>query len=148
MKKIILFITCIIALTSCECYWDNEFDRHGFVQGKKTNVLYFGTLSFYEEKLFGTWGCTDIWFGNEQVKEIVISEYGKANIQLQDGIYTDRYNRTYTYVYSGKYITFYNSKNTRESYQFKIYDYKVGSLFLQDWKGVHEIRLYSVCNGF
>jgi hypothetical protein len=102
-------------------------------------------LSLYEEKLFGVWGCTDVWFGNEQVKEILISDYGLANIQLQDGIYTDRYNRTYKYVYSGKTITFINLRDKSEIFSFSIYDYRPGSLYLYDSMGIHEVRLYGVC---
>jgi len=150
MKKLFyLFVLSLtIVLTSCECRWYDDQREEEHYRKRNSQVIYFGNLSFYEEKLFGTWGCTDIWFGNEQVKEIVISEYGKANVQLQDAVYTDRYNRTYLYKYSGKYITFINQRNERESFQFKVYDYKPGSLWLQDWQGVHEVRLYGICNGY
>lgn len=140
-----MLITLMVCITSCECDWCYERDQFGYVKSKRTDVIYFRNLSFYEEKLFGTWGCTDVWFGDEQVKEIAISEYGLVNIQLQGGTHTDRYNRTYRYVYNGKYITFYELGSDR-GHQFKIYDYYVGSLYLQDWMGVHELRLYSNCD--
>ena len=147
MKKLMLFITLLVCVTSCDCElcYDEDGSRH--VSSKKANVIYFGNLSFYEEKLFGTWGCTDLWFGNEQVKEIVIKAYGLANIQLQEARGTKRYNRTYRYQYSGKYLTFAELEENR-GYQFKIVDYLPGSMFLQDSKGIHEVRLYSVCSGY
>ena len=138
MKKILLALIAML-IVSCDCRYFNDWHTNQY----KRNVVYYGKLSLYEEKLFGTWGCTDIWFGNEQVKEIVISNYGLANVQLQDGTYSDRYNRTYKYVYSGRTITFINSRNERETFYFSICDYLPGSLFLQDSMGIHEVRLYS-----
>jgi hypothetical protein len=128
-------------IVACDCRYYDDWHTRKY----KGDVVYYGNLSLYEEKLFGVWGCTDVWFGNEQVKEIVISDYGLANIQLQDGVYTDRYNRTYKYVYSGKTLTFVNPRNERESFFFSIYDYRPGSLLLHDSMGIHELRLYSVC---
>lgn len=140
MKKILLALM-VMLIVSCDCRYYDDWHTCQY----KRNVVYFGNLSLYEEKLFGVWGCTDLRFGREQVKEIVISDYGLANIQLQDGRGTDRYNRTYKYVYSGRSITFINLSNERETFYFSIYDYRPGSLFLYDSMGIHEVRLYSVC---
>lgn len=130
-------LASVFLLTACECPYKEECETYC----EKKKVVYFGKLSLYEEKLFGSWGCTDMWFGNEQVKMISIVDYGLANVQLQDAVYTDRYNRTYQYVYSGYYITFYELGSDR-GYQFKIHDYKPGSLWLEDWRGRHELRCY------
>lgn len=138
MKKLFLIVVSAFLLTSCEYHLEKQHVR----KVRKTNVVYFDNLSLYEEKLFGVWGCTDLWFGREQVKTVSIGEYGIANVQLQSSMYSDRYNRTYNYVYSGRYITFINYRDNSERFQFKIVDYKPGSLWLQDCMGKHEVRIY------
>lgn len=138
MKKLLILFVSAILLMACECPYKEECERHCV----KTKTVYFNNLSFYEEKLFGSWGIYDpMRFGNECVKMITITDYGLANIQLQDGTYTNRYNRTYQYVYSGAYITFYELGSQR-GYEFKLYDYKPGSLWLQDSFGKYELRCY------
>ena len=139
MKKLLVILASVVLLTACECPYKEECET----RCTKTKVVYFGTLSFYEEKLFGYWGVSDpMRFGNEYVKMITITDYGLANIQLQDPKYTDRYNRTYQYVYSGTYITFYELGSYGRGYEFKLTDYKPGSLWLRDSFGKYELRCY------
>ena len=151
MRKLLVFLVSVLLLTSCECWdWDcgksSRYDRC-YVYNERNGQ------TFRDEDLLGTWGCTDIMFGNNEVKEFVVSHLGEANMLLQGHGTVSRFNRTYKYVLSGKYLRF-QSKYPDEygwvdgPYEFKIVAYLPGSLFLQDGRGTHEVRFYSACSGY
>ena len=142
MKKFILMLLSVITLTSCECYWAEEVRRE-----KEC-----GVSGLITSDLLGTWGSTDLKFGNEYVKEIKIyniDRYGEgyALIQLQDIQYTNRYNRDYTFIYSGNYLTFFERGYERAGgFQMEIVQFLPGSLYVKDRYGTHELRWYGNCN--
>ena len=151
MKKLLVFLVSVFVLTSCDrrIDWDNGRSyrsRNKYYTSKDNST-------FRQEDLIGTWGCTDIVFGRNDVKEFVVTHVGEANMLLQGYKTVSRFNRTYKYVLSGKYLTF-QSKYPDEygiidgPYEFKIVEYLPGSLFLQDGRGIHEVRLYGVCSGY
>lgn len=146
MRNFIIFAVVLLSLASCECPYKDC--RHG---PNYPN----GGLSFHEEDLIGTWGCTDLVFGVNDVKGFSVSSQrmGEANVILQEYRQTNRFNRTYKYTLYGKTIRF-KSKYPDEygrydgPYEFKVYDFLAGSLYLQDSRGIHEVRFYSACSGF
>lgn len=148
MKKLFLLTLCLVALVSCECPYEWE-----------KNSPYYPNkgLTLCEEDLWGTWQSSDLKFGQNEVKEFVISRLkpGVANVNLQTPPYTGRFNRTYIYVLDGKFL-YFKSKYPDEygqydgPYKFKVLEAYTCEVYLQDcYTGErYTIAYRSACNGY
>lgn len=146
MKKLLLFVVSIVALTSCECPYGRE---SGYENPGK---------SFFTEYLYGTWGSSDLMFGDLSVKVLVFPKNvpGRANVNCQFYPTTKRENITFEYYVDGKYITFKsvmlneNGKPKYGPYKFKILEFLTCEVTLQDvyYGGKYVMKFENACNTY
>jgi len=146
MKKLLLFIVSIVTLVSCECpyAWESGYTNPGD--------------SFFTEYLYGTWGSSDLMFGDLSVKTLVFPKNtpGMANVNCQFYPSTKRENITFEYYVVGKYLTFKsvmldeNNKPKYGPYKFKILEFLTCEVTLQDvyYGGKYVMKFENACNTY
>jgi hypothetical protein len=142
MKKILLFITIIIALVSCEKYCP-YCDNRGNCDycGKHRSTLTYTTDYFCAETLLGTWQMDYNPNYNRgmgiELKEIKFFDSRKCDITYSEGNDPTWYTETYNYTYASGFIRF---DKGRSSFTFKYKGFIFPELYLQDSFGNYTWR--------
>lgn len=142
MKKLILFITIIIALISCEKYCPYCENRGNCDHcGGHNSTLTYSYDYFCAETLLGTWQM-DYNKGyinglGVELKQIKFFDGRKCDITYSDGYYPTWYTETYNYTYASGFIRF---DKGRSSFTFKVKGFIYPELYVQDSFGNYTWR--------
>ena len=137
MKKVILLLLAIVALTSCEkyCPYCNEYERDCRCE---RNGITYNYDHFYADKLLGTWQCDyNTTIGTMNLKEIDFFSSSKCDIIYSIGKNTEWYTETFDYSYVGKYLRF---SRGRTNFSLYIKGYIFPELYLEDSFGEYTWR--------
>lgn len=146
MKKLLLFVVSIVTLVSCECpyAWKSDYLNPGD--------------SFFTEYLYGTWGSSDLMFGDLSVKTLVFPKNtpGLANVNCQQYPNPKRENITFEYYVDGKYITFTSHETGSDgkpkygTHKFKILEFLTCEVTLQEvyYGDKYVMRFQNACNTY
>ena len=141
MKKVILLLLVIVALTSCEKYCP-ICDRYGDCScntrsGESYGVTYYGD-QFYADKLLGTWQCDyNTIVGNMNIKEIKFVSNRKCDITYSVSRNVGWYTDTFNYSFSSGYLRFTRGGST---FSFHYVGYIFPELYLEDSNGKYTWR--------
>ena len=98
MKAILLCLSTLLMVASCECPYQDELER---AHKRKTT----GDV-FYADKLLGTWQCYyPMIIGGVEFKQVKFLSNGKADITMAKQHDTEWYTETYDYSYYGNIIS-------------------------------------------